>query len=102
MTTETKTTDPRVTVPESAGRLRPLSDVKPDWWLYLKPAVEGVQGEWAQVKWFAETNLGNMMVAFVQDSTDGDGNGTRAHKSTEVRMLTMREAKTVGLTGRER
>lgn len=98
---ETTTTDPRITVPESAGRLRPLRDVKPGWWLYLKPLADDVQGEWAQVKWFAETNLGNMLVVFAQDATDGDGNGTRAHKSTQVRMLTAREAVKLELTGEE-
>lgn len=30
------TTDPRTTVPETAGRYRPLRDVKPGWWVYLK------------------------------------------------------------------
>ena len=97
MTTETA--DPRTTVPESAGRLRPLRDVKPGWWVWLAPLRDDVKGEWAQVRWFAETNLGNMHVAFEQESTDGDGDGATAHKSAEVRMMTSREAASWGLKG---
>lgn len=96
----TETADARTTTPETAGRLRPLGDVKPGWWVWLDPIDEGVRGEWAQVRWFAETNRGNMTLAFEQDTTDGDGNSATAHKTDEVRMLTARDATRLGLTGK--
>jgi hypothetical protein len=95
-----QTADPRTTVPESAGRLRPLSEVKPGWWVWLDPIEDGVKGEWAQVRWFAVTNRGNMTLAFEQDASDGDGNSAIAHKDDEVRMLTARDAAKLGLTGK--
>jgi hypothetical protein len=42
-----------------------------------------------------------MVVGFAEESTDGDGNGSSALASTEVRMLTASDAKRLGLGTQE-
>jgi len=88
----------KLTLPRSAGRERPLADLKPGWWVHLEavPDTDGHDG-WEQVAWIADTTRSNRIVAFTCDVEESGGNSVTEHRSTPAVMLTCREAKSYGL-----
>jgi hypothetical protein len=97
--------DPRRTLSGDHGRLRPAAHIQPDWWVHLTPhdMADGkphpeAYPVWLRVRWIADTNKGNRILALDLTLEDG-GNSVTVHRSSEVVMLTAREGRKLGLRG---
>lgn len=100
----TTTTDPRATIPRTAGTTRPVARIQPGWWIHLEanPGYEDTHGDaWECVAWIADWTGGNRQLVFDREldpNDPADGNMVVAHKTDEAVTMTAAEAKRHGLT----
>lgn len=84
--------NPKTDIPGTAGKYRPIEQLRPGWWIHLNASPSGkLAAGWEQVDFTAEA-AGIVAVFFCGDQpTLGEVRGF------EVRSLTEREAAKLGL-----
>lgn len=103
MTTDTAT-DPRLTVPRSAGTYRRATALRPGWWVHLEAVADGATDEWCQVKDTLDVGtcgIRIVTITFTQPPTGDTGDRITVNADTEAVTLTAREAKRHGLVAKE-
>ncbi len=107
----TATTDRRLTLPRSVGTWRPVTNIRPGWWVHCEPLeADTVAGEWAKVRAVITGTIRNggpdhgrrvVELVFTKALSDDDGNAITVLASSEAVTLTEREATRLGLVAEE-